>query len=214
MSTEISNGVKDLVKLFKLIELTRAQTQYGYLLHGIQKSQLSNLAEHHYLVTFMGWQLATKLKAIGAQIDVQKVMEFCLIHDLGELMGGDISGPYAKVNKKARKFAKAFEEENQKYLAKFFGSDEKLFKKNAKEILDAKSDEALVAKVADYIECTSYMVYVNQFTQQAKKFNSEKITGYIRKIKDKTAKKYLSDFLNEWIKNADKVSYIETLNKV
>ena len=205
--------MKHLVNLFKIIELTRAQVQSGYLLHGIPREQLSNLAEHQYLVTFIGWQLATNLKATGVNIDIQKVLEFCLVHDLGELMGGDISGPYAKINKRARKFAKAFEEENQKYLSKFFGSSQKHFRKIAKEILDAKSLEALVAKVADYIECTSYMIYVNQMTPQAKKFNGEKITGYIRKIKDRTAKKILLEFLNEWLKDAGKNSYIEAFNK-
>src|SRR5690348_2583666 len=121
--------MKNLPRLFKLIELTRAQVQQGYLLSGVHRNELSNLAEHHYLVTFIGWQLAENLKQMGAKINVQKVMEFCLIHDLGELMGGDISAPYARVNKKALKFAKQFEEENQKFISKYFGTQEKYFKK-------------------------------------------------------------------------------------
>ena len=92
-------------------------------------------------------------------------MEFCLIHDIGELMGGDISALYAMMNKRARKFAKAFEEENQKYLAKFFGDEAKYIRKITKEILDAKSDEALVAKIADYVECAHYKVDKNNYIQ-------------------------------------------------
>jgi len=45
----------NLTKLFKLVELTRFQPQYGYALAGIPKEELSNLAEHHYLVTFIAW---------------------------------------------------------------------------------------------------------------------------------------------------------------
>src|SRR6185436_17908737 len=100
--------MKNLPNLFKLVELTRAQVQQGYLLSGVQREKISNLAEHHYLVTFIGWQLAVNLKQAGANIDTQKVMEYCLMHDLGELMGGDISIWYAQMNKRARKHAKAF----------------------------------------------------------------------------------------------------------
>lgn len=201
--------MKHLTKLLKLMELTRAQVQYGYLLRGIPKGQLSNLAEHHYLVTFTGWQLAISLKEGGANINTEKVIEFCLIHDIGELMGGDISGPYANVNLKARHFAKSFEEENQKYLSKFFGSNSKHIEHITKEILDAKSDEALVAKVADYMECTNYMVYVGNFTEKDRDFNLKKLNQYISKIKDKKAKQLLNSFIKVWIKDITKGNYID-----
>ncbi|OGE83241.1 MAG: hypothetical protein A3B10_01125 [Candidatus Doudnabacteria bacterium RIFCSPLOWO2_01_FULL_44_21] len=138
-------------------------------------------------------------------------MEFCLIHDIGELMGGDISALYAMMNKRARKFAKAFEEENQKYLAKFFGDEAKYIRKITKEILDAKSDEALVAKIADYVECAHYKVYMGYFTKADKKFNQGKLNGFIRKLKDKTAKKILLEFLADWLKKVDKNNYIQIL---
>ena len=205
--------MKNLINLFKLIELTRSQVQYGYLLSGVRRDDLSNLAEHHYLVTFMAWQLAVNLKEAGAKVDVQKVLEFCLVHDLGELMGGDISGPYAGINKRARRFAKAFEEENQKYLSQFFGTNAKQFKKAGKEILDAKSDEALIAKLADYLECSAFMAYVGVMTKTAKKFNFEKTSNYARKLKDKTAKKILQEFLVEWFKQINRTDYQEILRK-
>ena len=40
--------MKHLTNLFKLMELTRSQPQYGYALAGIQQDELSNLAEHHF----------------------------------------------------------------------------------------------------------------------------------------------------------------------
>ncbi len=57
-----------------------------------------NLAEHHYLVAMIGWQLATLVTKKGANIDADKVLHFCLLHDLGELFGGDIGMYYAKAN--------------------------------------------------------------------------------------------------------------------
>jgi 5'-deoxynucleotidase YfbR-like HD superfamily hydrolase len=144
--------MKKLTDLFTLMELTRSMPQYGYILSGVKRDDLSNLAEHHYLVTFIAWQIALHLKSKGAKLNVGKVMEFAMVHDLGELFGGDISMPYAKVNPKAREYAKMFEEENQRFFAKFFGEQEDHFKNLGHEILDAVSDEALVAKFSDYIE--------------------------------------------------------------
>jgi len=191
-----------LTNLFKLMELTRSQPQYGYALAGIQQDELSNLAEHHYLVTFTAWQLARQVKNAGAKIDVQKVLEFSLIHDLGELFGGDISMPYAKANPKAREYAKAFEEENQRFLARFFGDESDYFKDLGHEILDAQSDEALISKIADYIEVTHYKQYVKVFS---KKFDIDlvepKLQLVISKMKDKVAKKELSKFIKNWAKD-------------
>src|SRR5262249_13704090 len=152
--------MENLTDLFRIMELTRLQPQYGYVVRDIATNDLSNLAEHHYLVTFFAWQLASQLKNKGAKIDVLRVVESAMIHDLGEIFGGDISMPYAQVNPSARKHAKAFEAENQKFLSKFFGTEERHFMELGKDILDPKSDEALIAKVADYLEHPYYLRHV------------------------------------------------------
>jgi len=168
LSSNIVN-MNHLTNLFKLMELTRSQPQYGYALAGIQQDELSNLAEHHYLVTFIAWQLASQVKKAGAKIDVEKVLEFGLVHDLGELFGGDISMPYAKANPKARKHAKAFEEENQRFLSKFFGNQSEHFKELGHKILDAKSDEAIIAKIADPIAKKELGKFINDWTSDITK---------------------------------------------
>jgi len=194
------------------MELTRSQPQYGYALAGIPQDELSNLAEHHYLVTFIAWQLARQVKNAGANINIAKVLEFALVHDLGELFGGDISMPYAKANPKAREYAKAFEEENQKFLARFFGNDSKHFKDLGHEILDAKSDEALIAKIADYIEVTHYKQYVKVFS---KKFDVDlvepKFQLVIAKMKDPIAREELSRFIKSWSADISKKEIPEIL---
>lgn len=181
------------------MELTRSQPQYGYALAGIQQDELSNLAEHHYLVTFTAWQIGRQLILSGAKIDLLKVLEFSLMHDLGELFGGDIAMPYAKVNPKARVHAKAFEEENQRFLARFFDNDAEHFESLGHEILDAESDEALISKIADYIEVTHYKQYVKVFS---KKFDVDlvepKFQQFIAKIKDPIAKAELAKFIQAW----------------
>ena len=62
--------MEHLTKLFKLVELTRSQPQTGYVLAGIKTDELSNLAEHHYLVTFIAWQLARAANRAGAKLSI------------------------------------------------------------------------------------------------------------------------------------------------
>lgn len=203
--------MEHLTNLFKLMELTRSQPQYGYALAGIQQDELSNLAEHHYLVTFMAWQLAAQVNKSGAKIDIQKVLEFGLIHDIGELFGGDISMPYARSNPKAREYAKAFEAENQKFLAKFFGSGSEHFKDLGHEILDAKSDEAIIAKIADYLEVTHYKQYVKNFPKFDIDLIKPKLASMIAKMADPIAKKELAKFIDKWTSDITKKEIPEIL---
>jgi len=187
-----------LAKLFQLLELTRSQPQYGYALAGIPKAELSDLAQHHYLVTIIAWHITRVLNSKGANLDVGKVLEFAMIHDLGELFGGDISMPYAKANPKARQLAKAFEEENQKYLAKFFGDDRNYIEKLGKEILDASIDEALVAKLADYIECTHFKSYVGKLTKGDITMANQKMKIIAGKINNEVCKTNAINLVESW----------------
>ena len=199
--------MEHLTKLFKILELTRSQPQYGYALAGIKKDDLSNLAEHHYLVAIFAWQLAKSANLSGAKLNVEKVLEFALTHDLGELFGGDIGMPYSRVNKKARSFAKAFEAENLKFISQFFGKQQKYFLELTTEILDASHDEALVAKLADYIECSHYLLYVGHADQKGVDFTKRELLIKVRKFRDKKARLFFTKFVNLWVKSFFKQNY-------
>ncbi len=192
--------MQHLAKLFKLLEITRSQPQYGYALAGIPKAELSDLAQHHYLVTFIAWQLALSVHAKGAKIDVQKVLEFSLIHDLGELFGGDISMPYAKANPKAREFAKAFEAENQKYLSTFFGGQAQHYMELSNEIMETSVNEGVIAKLADYIELTHYKQYMRMLTKGDIIMAVNTMEKKIVLMTDKVAKRELTKFVLDWKK--------------
>jgi 5'-deoxynucleotidase YfbR-like HD superfamily hydrolase len=197
----MKDHMKSLTDLFKIIELTRSMPQYGYALSGIKQDDLSNLAEHHYLVTFIAWQLGRLVQRSGGEIDLAKVLEFALIHDLGELFGGDIAMPYAKVNPAAREKAKAFEAENHKFLAKFFSDDQEHFAQLSEEVLDAKSDEALIAKIADYIEVTQYRFYMEKISNADFQLVAPKIREKIEKMRDEKSKSALLRFVSDWEDN-------------
>jgi 5'-deoxynucleotidase YfbR-like HD superfamily hydrolase len=189
----------ELVDLINLLEITRKQPQYGYAIFGGDIG-LGNLAEHHYLVTMIGWQISDYLNKKGAHINAHKVMQFCLTHDLGELFGGDISMYYAQANPEARKYAKQFEEENQKFLSRFFSNKEEALALT-KEILDSHSDEAHIAKIADYLEVTHYKLFADPLNKKKDlALIIPKLKEKAEKVSDVIAKKELLAFIDGWEK--------------
>jgi len=192
--------MKNPTTLFRLIELTRSQPQYGYILAEIPKAQLSDLAQHHYLVTFIAWQLAAAANRAGGEINTEKVLEYALVHDLGELFGGDIAMPYAQANPPAREAAKSFERENQKYISRFFEDGQAEVQTLFTEVMQATTNEALIAKIADYVEVTQYKLYVGRLTAGDIKMARTKIEGNINKLTDAKAQKALKAFVRTWEK--------------
>ena len=176
---------------------------------------MGNLAEHHYMVSMIAWQLASSVNSVGAKLDIAKVFEFASIHDIGELFGGDISMPYAKANPKAREYAKQFEAENHSYISKFFGGQSEHFKELSSEILDAESDEARIVKMADYIEVTHYKYFIGRFVQSDIDLVAQKIDKMISGMKDVIAKKELGTFVQEWKKEMSGLTnYPDTIHKI
>lgn len=203
--------MKHLTQLFHLLELTRNQPQTGYVIWGGQ-TRMGNLAEHHYLVLMIAWQIAVLLRDAGAHIDLEKVFEFAAVHDVGELFGGDISMPYARVNPQAKEYAKVFEVENQRFIAGFFGSFSKRFGALSDEIMDAQSDEARIVKVADYLEVTHYKFFIGRFVQSDIDLVTNKIKRMVAGMADPIARIALKKFVINW--NAEMrelVSYPDTI---
>ncbi len=190
--------------LFKIIELTRAQSQYGYILGGTKRWQLSNLAEHHYLVTFIAWQLTELIKAQGGKIDQMKVMELSMVHDLGEIFGGDIGMPYARRNPKAKELARKFEEENAFFLSQYFLGSENKFKDLWREATDANSDEGYITKIADLVECFAFKFYMNDLTKVDMVLAKERLPKTVAKIKDKNSRKAMEKVIKSFFKDFSK----------
>ena len=191
--------MNEYTRLFKFIELTRSQPQYGYTLDGIRTDDLSNLAEHHYMVTFIAWQMARYLQNHGVEINVGNVLEHTLVHDLGELFGGDIAMTYARVNPLAKEKAKAFEAENQKFMAGLFPEQEKdyvmsLFAQDHQ----STTLEAVVAKLADHMECVHFKDYIQAFIPDDITLVLEGFHKRIDILADNKAKDLLKNFIAEW----------------
>jgi len=186
--------------------------QYGYAIAGVQKNELSDIAQHQYLVALFAWQLALNLNSLGANFNVQRVLELALTHDLGELFGSDISFYYARKNKKARTFAKKFEMENIKFMSKFFGKDKNYFQKLLGELHAEKSDESLLVKVADYIEATHYKYIIRKSRKDDVLLTAEAVSVHAKKIKNPLAREKLLSFTKQWAKdlpNGDTVDVVK-----
>ena len=149
-------------------------------------------------MTFIAWRLASYAKKRGAKISVEKVLEYALVHDLGELFGGDISMPYAKANPAAKEAARAFEKANQTFFSNFFDDDKEYIQELFAQVMDATSDEVLIAKIADYIEITQFKLYLKKLTKGDITMAGNKIQEKMNKISDPKTKAALKDFTKDW----------------
>jgi 5'-deoxynucleotidase YfbR-like HD superfamily hydrolase len=206
--------MENMTRLFHVLELTRNQPQTGYMIWG-GDVRLGNLAEHHYMVLMIAWQLGHMVQKVGAHIDLLKIFEFAAVHDIGELFGGDISMPYGKINPTAKKYAKMLEAENQRFISRFFGIFSRRFRLLSKEILSAVSDEARIVKIADYIEITHYKFFIGKFVAFDIGLVADKIRQMIEGISDEKARTCLRKFVDSWQKEMPKFSsYPSTIVKI
>jgi 5'-deoxynucleotidase YfbR-like HD superfamily hydrolase len=203
----------NIFDLFKIVELTRTQPQYGHGIGGVKKWQLSNLAEHHYLVTFIAWQISEAVKAAGGKIDQLKVLELCMVHDLGEIFGGDIGMPYARRNPKAKDLARKFEEENAKFISQYFENPEK-FNSLWREATAPKSDEAQIAKVADLLEIFCFRYYNNVLTNVDDVLAKERFAKAVAAIKDKKTKSVIEKITRKYFKDFRKGNALSIISGI
>lgn len=193
--------MKTLAELFQLMEITRSQPLYGLVLANVQKHDLSDLAQHHYLVSFMAWQIGAQLEDQGIAVDFRKLLEICMIHDLGELFGGDIAMPYALANPAAKKAATEFEKINQKFLSQYFGNQQERIQAIFHETKEPASLEAVISKVADYMEVTHHKIYIKAHQPDDLAMMENKLRERVDLLSDKNAANALTAIIQQWIKD-------------
>jgi putative nucleotidyltransferase with HDIG domain len=62
----------------------------------LKVSRVENVAEHSFYVAFIAMAIAEDLRRKRVEVDVLKVIEGALCHDLDEAVGGDLPRPYIK----------------------------------------------------------------------------------------------------------------------
>src|SRR3989344_2558006 len=70
--------------------------------------------------------------------------------------------------------------------------------------LKQKTDEGVIAKIADYIECTHYKFHQNKLVKEDLALALEKGRIYIKKVKDPVTREQLGKFFKKWAKELPK----------
>ena len=207
--TRITVLMKKLLQLLSILQLSKEQPLTGFIAAGMKLNDTETLAEHHYGCMLVAYFLAAKIKQAGGKINERKLLLMLLMHDLGELFGGDVAAPLS------RKYPDLREHKDQiglratemlsSYMDKTTSTEVKqLFN----ELEFGDSDEHWVAKIIDqinhqlYIEKTiDHLIYNADKYTYRRNFVSNHIYTLPEKIKDQKTKKVLVDFLKEFKNN-------------
>lgn len=146
-------AMHSLAKFFSVLEMTREQQQYGFFIAGLNNKNTSNLAEHHYLSAMIGWLLAEYINEAEQLVNADEILRMCLVHDIGELFGGDIAAPLSRKRPDMKVHARALEAANLDIITSLLSPRLNEVVKAIHAKAEAKqTDEAIVAKLADLIE--------------------------------------------------------------
>lgn len=201
--------MKKLLQLLSILQLSKEMPLTGFLAAGIKLNDTETLAEHHYGCTLIAYFLLAKIKQAGGTINERQVILMLLIHDLGELFGGDVAGPLS------RKYPDLREHKDQIGLRATDMLSEYMDNNTAKEIKAlfnefefGDSDERWVGKIIDqmdhqlYIEKTAdHLIYNAHKHGYRRNFIANHIYKLPEKIKDEKTKKVMVDFLKEFETN-------------
>lgn len=177
--------MKRLSRFISILELTREQPQFGYFLAGIHKEQTSNLAEHHYLVTMLGWMLCEYLNEEESLVDTNEVMRICLVHDLGEIFGGDMAAPLSRKRPDLKVHAQSLERGNMDILLSFLKPSIAQKVNMIWEKEEAKNtNEAWVAKIADLVETHFFLEHRNMQHPQKDAFFQNHVRPMAERFSD------------------------------
>ncbi|MEN8906808.1 MAG: HD domain-containing protein [Clostridiales bacterium] len=140
MSKEKSD-IEKAINFIKMIEPLKDTTRTAWTQNGRRES----VAEHSWRLSM----LALVLEDYFEEIDFNKVIKLCLVHDIGEVYDGDISA-ITKVDegKKLRDETKAI-----KFISSYLGEKSKTkFVDLWQEYTNGSTIEAIIAKALDKIE--------------------------------------------------------------
>lgn len=188
--------MRNLPKFISLLELTREQVQFGYHVAGVSRQDTSSLAEHHYLVAMIGWLLCEYINDSEPLVDTAEVMKICMIHDLGEIFGGDMAAPLSRKRPDLKAHAQAIEKGNFDILTSYLTPRvaekfQRLFEQEEKR----STQEAYVAKVADMIETHFFLEHRNIQSKQKDDFYENHIRPLAGRFTDSRVQAAILEFL-------------------
>ena len=132
---------KKLLEILSVAEKLKCNTRHCYTSSGRKES----VAEHSWRLGLMAMLIAGE--AEFRDVDMDKVIQMCLIHDLGEAFTGDIPA-FAKVESDAQKEEEIYEN----WVAGFPEPQRTQFQELLKEMEALETKEAKIYKALDKLE--------------------------------------------------------------
>lgn len=198
-------SMRNLAKFFSVMEMTREQQQYGFFIAGLNNKNTSNLAEHHYLVTMIGWMLCEYINEGEHLVNTDEVVRMCIVHDIGELFGGDIAAPLSRKRPDMKVHARALEAANLDIVTSLLSSRMKDTVKSIHAKSEAKqTDEAIIAKLADLIETHFFLEHRSIDSAQKEPFYQNHIKPLASSAGNPQVRAKLEEFLTgfeEYVKD-------------
>ncbi len=192
-----------LVKLMSILQLSKEMPLTGYLPSGIKLSETATLAEHHYTAALNAILLGEKIVRAGGNLDVNKLVRMVMVHDLGELFGGDIAGPLNRKYPDLREYKDKIAERAIDLLGGYLGEEKSKFREWYEEFEHGATDEAIVVKIMDQMDHQFFLEHHNAQTRYfvgdedyRDKFTTEHVFGLFEKIRDPATKRVVADFLS------------------
>lgn len=189
-------SMNTLSRFIAVLELTREQQQYGFFLAGLNNKNTSNLAEHHYLVTMIAWLLCEDINEHELLVKTEEVLKMCLIHDVGELFGGDVAAPLSRKRPDVKVHARAWENLTMEMLTALLpGKVQKTLMTTHKAAEEKATDEAMIAKIADLIETHFFLEHRQCAPRTKDAFYRQHIRPLVQHIRQEKVREKVEDFL-------------------
>lgn len=196
----------NLLKLFSLLQLSKEQPVSGYIIGGLKREEVPSLAEHHYTTALIAYFLTHRINSSGGSIHGSKVVIMCLIHDLSELFGGDISGPLNRKYPDLRDYKDKIGERAIDVLCEYMdGASRDDFRALWDEMNAYSTDEAIVSKIIDQMEHQFFLEHHNfksKYDPGAYDYRPEFIKEHViplcEKLEDSVTKEVMSAFIHEF----------------
>ncbi len=201
--------------LLSILQIAKQVPLVGYLSAGLKLTDLPTLAEHQYTAAMTALFIGKLVTQQGGKLDVTKVVNFLLIHDLGEFFGGDISAP---LNRRYPELREAKDVIGEKavslltsYLPDFLANE---WQDWHHEYESGTSDEKWVAKIIDQLDHQLFLEHMHyeQLMQKEHSFRDSFVSNHIvalaDKIFDPITRKVLRELLEEFKTNFYKRGFI------
>jgi putative hydrolase of HD superfamily len=175
-------NIDPIIEIYFQINHLKHLLRQGWLMRGVPEEKCESVGDHTFAVALLAMMIAKKY---FPKLDMEKLLKMSLVHELGEIDGGDIT-PHDGIDKKDKH---AIEEKGiRKIFSDFPEGGEYL--DLWLEYAEDKTEEAKFVKQIDKLEMAMQsVVYVKQY--------GKNLDEFIESARARITDKKLIEFLDE-----------------